>query len=62
MPIEVRRGGPPGETGEVVRLLLRTPVPDGDRLAAAVRAGVAVRSARKDAGSVKVQRDPLDLA
>jgi hypothetical protein len=42
-------------------LLLRSSVADGDRLAAAVRAGVSVRSARKDVGSVKVQRDPLEL-
>ncbi|GMA85095.1 hypothetical protein GCM10025868_03450 [Angustibacter aerolatus] len=31
------------------------------RLVRAVRGGVAVRSARKAAGSVRVQRDPLDL-
>ncbi|HEX8496397.1 MAG TPA: primosome assembly protein PriA, partial [Actinomycetales bacterium] len=49
----------PGEPS--VRLLLRSSVADGDRLAAAVRAGVSVRSARKDVGSVKVQRDPLEL-
>ncbi len=61
VPVEVRRAGPPREAEPSVRLLLRTPVPDGDRLAAAVRAGVAVRSARKDPGAVKVQRDPLEL-
>jgi primosomal protein N' (replication factor Y) len=44
-----------------VRVLLRTPLEHGDDLAAAVRAGVAVRTARKDPGSVRVQRDPLDL-
>jgi hypothetical protein len=42
-------------------VLLRAPLEHGDDLAAAVRAGVAVRTARKDPGSVRVQRDPLDL-
>jgi primosomal protein N' (replication factor Y) len=44
-----------------VRMLLRAPLEHGDELAAAVRAGVAIRTARKDPGSVRVQRDPLDL-
>jgi primosomal protein N' (replication factor Y) len=44
-----------------VRMLLRTSLEQGDQLAAAVRAGVAVRTARKEPGSVRVQRDPLDL-
>jgi hypothetical protein len=42
-------------------MLLRSPVEQGNELAAAVRAGVAVRPARKEPGSVRVQRDPLDL-
>jgi primosomal protein N' (replication factor Y) len=44
-----------------VRMLLRAPLQQGDELAAAVRAGVAIRMARKEPGSVRVQRDPLDL-
>jgi primosomal protein N' (replication factor Y) len=44
-----------------VRLLLRAPLEHGDELARAVHAGVAVRTARKEPGSVRVQRDPLDL-
>jgi primosomal protein N' (replication factor Y) len=51
----------PVANADGVRLLLRTSLEEGDALAAAVRAGVAVRTARKDPGSVRVQRDPLDL-
>jgi primosomal protein N' (replication factor Y) len=47
--------------GEDVRVLLRAPLDHGDELAAAVRAAVAVRTARKEPGAVRVQRDPLDL-
>ena len=50
------RGGEPQ-----VRVLLRTAPAAGDALADAVRAGVSVRSARKDVGSVVVRRDPLEL-
>jgi primosomal protein N' (replication factor Y) len=57
-PVEVL-GPVPHE--DDVRLLLRTPLEHGDELARAVRAGVAVRTARKEPGSVRVQRDPLDL-
>ncbi len=52
-------GPVPHEDG--VRLLLRVPLDRGDELVRAVRAGVAVRTARKEPGSVRVQRDPLDL-
>ena len=44
-----------------MRLLLRSTTQDGAQLSAAVRAGQSVRSARKDPGSVRVQRDPLEL-
>jgi primosomal protein N' (replication factor Y) len=44
-----------------MRMLLRVPLSSGDQLVAAVRAGVAIRTARKEQGSVRVQRDPLDL-
>jgi primosomal protein N' (replication factor Y) (superfamily II helicase) len=47
--------------GDDVRVLLRAPLERGDDLAGAVRAGVAVRTARKEPGAVRVQRDPLDL-
>ena len=49
------------EPGAQVRLLLRSTTEDGAALSAAVRAGQSVRSARKDPGSVRVQRDPLEL-
>jgi primosomal protein N' (replication factor Y) len=47
--------------GDDVRVLLRTAPEAGDALVQAVRAGTAVRTARKEPGSVRVQRDPLDL-
>jgi primosomal protein N' (replication factor Y) (superfamily II helicase) len=47
--------------GDDVRVLLRAPLDSGDALMRAVRAGTAVRTARKEPGSVRVQRDPLDL-
>ncbi|HET8614724.1 MAG TPA: primosomal protein N' [Actinomycetales bacterium] len=46
---------------EDVRVLLRTAPDEGDALVRALRAGTAVRTARKEPGSVRVQRDPLDL-
>jgi primosomal protein N' (replication factor Y) len=60
LPPEVEVLGPvPHADG--ARMLRRSPVEQGNELAAAVRAGVAVRTARKEPGSVRVQRDPLDL-
>jgi primosomal protein N' (replication factor Y) (superfamily II helicase) len=60
LPPQVETLGPvPHADG--VRMLLRAPLEHGDELAAAVRAGVAIRTARKESGSVRVQRDPLDL-
>jgi primosomal protein N' (replication factor Y) len=43
------------------RLLVRTARGAGAALAAALRAGAAVRSARKSTGAVRIQVDPLDL-
>jgi primosomal protein N' (replication factor Y) len=43
------------------RLLVRVSRGAGAALAAALRAGAAVRSARKSAGAVRIQVDPLDL-
>jgi primosomal protein N' (replication factor Y) len=51
----------PVPQGDDMRMLLRVPLASGDQLVAAVRAGVAIRTARKEPGSVRVQRDPLDL-
>jgi primosomal protein N' (replication factor Y) len=53
-PVEL----PDGST----RALVRAPHADGSALAAALRAALAIRSARKAPGSVKVELDPLDLA
>jgi primosomal protein N' (replication factor Y) (superfamily II helicase) len=49
----------PGE--EQVRALIRVPRSGGLALAAALRAAQAVRSARKDAGVVRLQLDPAEL-
>lgn len=61
-PVEVAQRRTDKAAGESqVRLLLRSTTQDGAQLSAAVRAGQSVRSARKDPGSVRVQRDPLEL-
>jgi primosomal protein N' (replication factor Y) (superfamily II helicase) len=44
-----------------LRFLIRVPRPAGAEMMAALRAGQAVRSARKDAGSVRLQLDPAEL-
>ncbi|MBO3093426.1 primosomal protein N' [Cellulomonas dongxiuzhuiae] len=44
-----------------VRTLLRVPPSDGAALARAVAASVAIRSARREGGTVRVQVDPADL-
>jgi primosomal protein N' (replication factor Y) len=46
---------------EQVRALIRVPRSGGLALAAALRAAQAVRSARKDAGVVRLQLDPAEL-
>jgi len=51
---------PRGEEDEV-RLVIRTPRRDGGRLAEALKAAQAVRSARKSPGTVRVQIDPVML-
>ena len=53
------RGIAPGE--EPVRVLIRVPRSGGLALATALRAAQAVRSARKDAGVVRLQLDPAEL-
>ena len=69
LPPDVERLGPvpvagaPGVPGSPqVRLLLRSSPESAAGLAVAVRAGMSVRSARKEPGSVRVHRDPLELA
>jgi primosomal protein N' (replication factor Y) len=44
-----------------VRVLVRTDRQQGTPLAAALRAAQAIRSARKDAGAVRLQLDPAEL-
>jgi primosomal protein N' (replication factor Y) len=60
-------GGPEAGSGagdagqDQVRVLIRVPRPEAMALAAALQAGQGVRSARKDAGAVRVHLDPADL-
>jgi primosomal protein N' (replication factor Y) len=62
----VPAGGEPatggaGAGGELARALIRVPRSGGLALAAALRAAQAVRSARKEAGVVRLQLDPGEL-
>jgi primosomal protein N' (replication factor Y) len=53
---------PPGEAGDGdVRVFFRVPRKAGAELARALQAAQALRSARKAAGAVRLQMDPLDL-
>jgi primosomal protein N' (replication factor Y) len=53
--------GPVELTDGATRALVRAPYADGAALAVALHAALAVRSARKAVGVVKVELDPLDL-
>ena len=59
------RPGEPGSDGreppESVRVLVRVDRPEGTALAVALHAAQAFRSARKDAGPVRLQLDPGEL-
>jgi primosomal protein N' (replication factor Y) len=50
-------GGPAGES-PTVQILLRAPRSSAAELATALHAAAAVRSARRDAGAVRIQVDP----
>jgi primosomal protein N' (replication factor Y) len=55
-------GGQMGGAGqELVRYLVRVPRSEGAELAAALHAGQAARTARKESGSVRIQLDPAAL-
>ncbi|UZN05190.1 primosomal protein N' [Cellulomonas sp. S1-8] len=58
-PVTDERQG--GALEPEVRTLLRVPPTDGAGLARAVAASVAIRSARREGGTVRVQVDPVDL-
>jgi primosomal protein N' (replication factor Y) len=55
-------GPVPARDSDEERLVLRAARPDARRLVTAVRAAAGVRSAHKDAGRVRVQVDPLEIA
>jgi primosomal protein N' (replication factor Y) len=52
---------PAGTDGDLVRFLVRAPRSAGGALAVALRAGQAARTARKDAGVVRLELDPAEL-
>jgi primosomal protein N' (replication factor Y) (superfamily II helicase) len=60
---EQGQGGGEGRDGEdgVARMLVRVDRRNGTALAAALRAAQATRTARKDAGVVRLQLDPAEL-
>ncbi len=64
-PVPVPRPGTAAAAGEyqaeTVRFLVRVPSAAGTALAVALRAGLAVRSARKDPETVRLQLDPAEL-
>lgn len=62
LPAAVHRLGPvPTGAGDETRAVLRVARAQGNDLAAALRAGAGIRSARKAAGSVRIQVDPAAL-
>jgi primosomal protein N' (replication factor Y) len=64
VPGPAPRGGPPGDAPEqpdIVRYLVRVPRSAGGELAAALHAAQADRTARKEAGLLRVQLDPAAL-
>jgi primosomal protein N' (replication factor Y) len=54
-------GTPAGADGDQVRALVRVPRSGGLALAAALRAALAVRTAQKEPGAVRLQLDPAEL-
>jgi primosomal protein N' (replication factor Y) len=62
LPAAAQVLGPSPTRGGATRALVRVPLADGAALAAALKAGQAVRSARKAGEYVTVVVDPLDLA
>ncbi|WP_407343008.1 primosomal protein N' [Pengzhenrongella phosphoraccumulans] len=51
----------PGTLDQPVRAIVRAPLVAGDALAAALAASSAVRSARREGGTVRVQLDPKEM-
>jgi primosomal protein N' (replication factor Y) len=52
---------PDGPDPDTVRFLVRAPRPGGTALAAALRAGQAARTARKEPGAIRLELDPAEL-
>jgi primosomal protein N' (replication factor Y) len=63
-PVAVEAPEPPGGPGALdspVRALVRVPTSQGAALAATLAASAAVRSARREGGTVRVQVDPKEM-
>ncbi|WP_125775879.1 primosomal protein N' [Antribacter gilvus] len=54
-------GGRPATLGAPVRAVLRVPLGEGAELARRLRDSLAVRSARREGGTVRVQLDPKEM-
>nr|WP_206037528.1 primosomal protein N' [Rhodococcus sp. HNM0569] len=61
VPLPASSRVPGSDDAEPARMLVRVPRLEGYALADALRAAQSVRSARKNAGSVRVQMDPLHI-
>lgn len=61
-PVVVPGSGRPGALEADVRALVRVPRAQGAVLARALAASAAVRSARREGGSVRIQLDPQEIA
>lgn len=63
-PVETDPTGPAGAVQALdapVRTVLRVPLAQGDELARRLKASLAVRSARREGGTVRVQLDPKEM-
>jgi len=61
VPADGRDSGGGEPVPQAVRFLVRAPFSAGTELAVALRTGLADRTARKDAGSVRMRLDPAEL-
>ena len=63
-PVEhdIHRGPPDDTRGPVQRVTMRAPLSDGAKLARATKEAVAIMSARKSSGSLRIRVNPVDLS
>jgi primosomal protein N' (replication factor Y) len=63
-PVEhdMQRGPADDTRGPVQRVTMRAPLSDGTKLARATKEAVAIMSARKSSGSLRIRVNPVDLS